>query len=773
MQLSRPFITALVALSLTASCGMAQQLSRPEAVSAYIYSLARNVEWPEDAGIAEYGIHIISADNTAIREMRGAMTSHKLNGRPVRVTHGAAADVPEGTHIVYLGRDRDALLPAVYDGIEGRPVLLITDNGTDRRLTMINLLDAAGGRMRFEMNKANILNQHLRVMQDVILLGGTEIDVAELYREGQQSLRSLQQQLETMEGNVHGLEAAIADNTRVMQVQSDSLAGMTGRIRDQQEVLDMQTEELQRRDAALQGVRRQIREQEVHFSDRLREFELLSRELALGRDTLRDLEERALHQREALDTLATALEQQGVVIDRQKGQVTLLLIIMALAGLLSAAVFYAYRQKRRATRDLARLVDERTNELQVANSRLTVELAERRRAEQELERYQKRLEEMVQERTMELRDANERLGAIFDAANVGIVFLRDRIIEQCNTRLEEIFGYGPDEMIGCSTRIWYEDDAAFAVGGEPAFEQMRRREVHQREQQLVRRDGGRFWARLSGTALDANDLSKGTVGVIEDVTQERAYEDSLREALEAAKAADQLKSAFLATMSHELRTPLNSIIGFTGILLKGIAGPLNAEQSKQLGMAKGSAHHLLALINDVLDISKIEAGQLVVTIAPFDFRALMERTLASVKPLAEKKNLDLHLQLSDSVGSIISDERRVGQIMLNLINNAIKFTDSGSVIVSADADERGIDVAVRDTGIGMRPEDLDRLFRPFTQIDTGISRNHEGTGLGLSISQRLAEKLGGSISVESAPGLGSTFTVTLPLDGTSINESPT
>jgi len=237
-------------------------------------------------------------------------------------------------------------------------------------------------------------------------------------------------------------------------------------------------------------------------------------------------------------------------------------------------------------------------------------------------------------------------------------------------------------------------------------------------------------------------------------------------ARERAESADRLKSAFLATMSHELRTPLNSIIGFSGILLQQLPGPLNPEQHKQLSMVQGSARHLLELINDVLDVSKIEAGQLEVRRAPFDLHASIERVVASVRPLAQRKGLSLDLQLTAAPVSLQSDRRRVEQVLLNLLNNAIKFTDQGVVRLSAetDAERRELRVHISDTGIGIKPEHLPRLFQPFHQLDSGLQRQHEGTGLGLAICRRLAELLGGSMQVRSEWGAGSTFTLCLPLE---------
>jgi PAS domain S-box-containing protein len=239
--------------------------------------------------------------------------------------------------------------------------------------------------------------------------------------------------------------------------------------------------------------------------------------------------------------------------------------------------------------------------------------------------------------------------------------------------------------------------------------------------------------------------------------------EELRAAMRQAQEADRLKSAFLATMSHELRTPLNSIIGFTGVLLQGLAGPLNAEQMKQLGMARDSARHLLALINDVLDISKIEAGQLKVATASFDMRAAIEDALRSVTPQAQRKGLSLAAAIGSNVGMVVSDQRRVEQILLNLLSNAVKFTERGEVQLKCRVRDGWLETSVHDTGIGIQPDDLSKLFQPFHQLETGLNRRHEGTGLGLAICKNLVALLGGSISAESEWGAGSTFTFTLPL----------
>lgn len=231
-----------------------------------------------------------------------------------------------------------------------------------------------------------------------------------------------------------------------------------------------------------------------------------------------------------------------------------------------------------------------------------------------------------------------------------------------------------------------------------------------------------------------------------------------------AQSADLMKSAFLATMSHELRTPMNSIIGFTGILLKELAGPLNDEQKRQLGMVKNSGQHLLGLINDVLDISKIEAGKLKVSIYHFNYLTTLEKTIDFILPQASRKELQILSEISELNIILNSDERRVEQVLLNLLSNAIKFSNQGVIIVKVDIVDGLVVTQVIDQGIGMSKKDLNKLFMPFIQLDGGLSRTHEGTGLGLAICKSLIEKLGGTIQVQSKVSKGSNFTFTLPLD---------
>ena len=246
---------------------------------------------------------------------------------------------------------------------------------------------------------------------------------------------------------------------------------------------------------------------------------------------------------------------------------------------------------------------------------------------------------------------------------------------------------------------------------------------------------------------------------LEAIVADRTRE--LSDANERLKELDRLKSMFIASMSHELRTPLNSIIGFTGIMVKGMAGPINPEQKKQLGMVQDSARHLLALINDVIDISKIEAGKIEAGVSTFDLASVIRDVQNTFAPQAAEQGLALNIQIPESI-SVTSDDRRIKQIIMNLVSNAIKFTDVGRVGLTVQQQGSIVKVSVSDTGIGLTAENLQKLFRPFSRIAVP-GRLTEGTGLGLYLSQKLARFLGGDITAESELHKGSVFTFSFPI----------
>ncbi|MDO8950872.1 MAG: ATP-binding protein [Actinomycetota bacterium] len=268
--------------------------------------------------------------------------------------------------------------------------------------------------------------------------------------------------------------------------------------------------------------------------------------------------------------------------------------------------------------------------------------------------------------------------------------------------------------------------------------------------------------RVTNTALlvEIGERAK-TQAAVEDTVRERTAE--LRQAYAELESAGQTKDQFLANMSHELRTPLNSIIGFSDMLLAGLVGELDEEQVRQVGMINNSGRHLLSLVNDVLDLSRIASGR--VTVEPEKFRLLevLESVVEVVRPMAAQKGLVVELDLEGPDTEITTDRRKVRQILLNLVGNAVKFTDSGSVVLQVSSNHQGaVSFTVTDTGMGIAESDLSHIFEEFRQFAALEVGKPEGTGLGLAISLRLARILGGDLAVSSQVGLGSTFTFWLP-----------
>jgi PAS domain S-box-containing protein len=324
-------------------------------------------------------------------------------------------------------------------------------------------------------------------------------------------------------------------------------------------------------------------------------------------------------------------------------------------------------------------------------------------------------------------------------------------------RIQELTGESPDEALALETH-WLEqvhpddyarvaaEDARTSATGEP----------FQMEYRQVRKDGSYVWVR--DECIPVRDESGQVVawqGVLLDV--------SARVQLEAAKEANRAKSLFLGMMSHELRTPMQSVLGYAALLLGGHRGELTPEQVEDIGYIQLGADRMMALVEQMLDLSQLEADQLQLAAEPVDLVEIVEQVKHDVEFHASAKSLDLRIDLPPSLPLVIGDPNRLRQILLNLVGNAVKFTEEGSVRVTACSTEESVQVAVRDTGIGIAEETLPLIFEAFRQVDSSMTRLHGGAGLGLAIAHKLAERMGGSISVVSAPEVGSTFTLHLPV----------
>ena len=353
--------------------------------------------------------------------------------------------------------------------------------------------------------------------------------------------------------------------------------------------------------------------------------------------------------------------------------------------------------------------------------------------------------------------------AILTNASVGIAVTRDRRFVLANRCFEDMFGWDPNQLVGQPGQVVWGSDANYAEVAAQMGPNLARGELAVCERSGQRRDGSRFLARVLGRAIDpANPIDGGTVWIVEDVTERREFEQDLARARDEAEAASRAKSAFLANTSHELRTPLNGMIGMAQ--LARLPDIDDAQRRQYLDQIAESAQSLAGVISDILDLSKIEAGQLQVENTAFDLGELLRSLHRTYTVQAQSHRLELLLDLqSDADGTVFGDPLRVRQIVTNFLSNAIKFTERGGVTLAARRDGDRVRLEVRDTGLGIDQATQARLFKPFTQADESTTRRYGGTGLGLSICRELATLMAGEVGVQSRPGEGSLFWTRLPL----------
>jgi PAS domain S-box-containing protein len=400
-------------------------------------------------------------------------------------------------------------------------------------------------------------------------------------------------------------------------------------------------------------------------------------------------------------------------------------------------------------------------------------------ARKEVEEERKKLDQRLRDQQFYTRSLIE--------SNIDALMTTDPrgIITDVNKQTEALTGCTRDELIGAPFKNHFTDPGRAEAGIRRVLAEGK---VTNYELTAHARGGAETVVSYNATTFhDRDRILQGVFAAARDVTELKRFEHTLQQKNVELEEASRMKSAFLANMSHELRTPLNAIIGFSEVLRDGLAGEMTDKQREFTGDIFSSGKHLLSLINDILDLSKVEAGKMVLDLQPVEVSSLFANSLSIVREKATARRIALDMEVSDELGVIQADARKLKQIVYNLLSNAIKFTNEGGhvtlragLVLRADVGHLSgpwtgrsfpladgefqsfLEISVSDSGIGISPDGLKQLFKPFTQIDSGLARKFEGTGLGLAMIKLLAELHCGSVAVESAAGEGSRFTVWLP-----------
>lgn len=370
-------------------------------------------------------------------------------------------------------------------------------------------------------------------------------------------------------------------------------------------------------------------------------------------------------------------------------------------------------------------------------------------------------QKVLDERTQALqalRDSEEQLRAISEATFEGVSVSRDQHLIEVNQSFLEMFGYTYKEVQGL-------DAIALTVPKDRDIvrENIRKDFEDAYEVTGLRKDGSTFPLKVKGRVIYLRG-KKHRVTAFRDLTDQKQSEAQLRQDRNIAETANRLKSEFLANMSHELRTPLNGVIGLSELLLEGEIGDVNEVQQEYIRDILDCGKHLLRLINDILDLSKIESGKMTLSQEEFTFDQVWSEVDPVVRQLARTKQINVHVESDLANTVLVLDKQKIKQVLFNLVSNAVKFTpEQGAVMILVHHVGDTFTLQVRDTGIGIRQEDMPKLFQEFQQLDSQSNRKYQGTGLGLNLTKKLVELHGGTITVESTLGSGSTFTVALPI----------
>ena len=659
---------------------LAQPLDRSKIIVSYSYNFAKHIKWPDEENLVNFNIALFNVKNRQLlNEFNQLHETVRIKNVDINIIQTSNISSLANYNMVYVDNPSDATIASIQTVIEGKPILLITHAATNKRLVMINLYDDENEKLKFEINKANLLNSKLTPQPELILLGGTEIDVAKLFREGQSSLIRLQNKLATQQQKLDSQQNEI-------KRQQDQLKSQQTKLKLQQSQLDLQQ-------ASLAVLIKNNRLQEKNYNSLLLDIQRLNDDI----DSTRSINS-ALS--DELIALKTTIASNKTTIIKQRNEIEISEI-----------------QKK----TLATQVEKGNQELAVKQSALDNKQQILIEKDLELDEQQRRLKSISKSIVDEESKLNRLNLTIED---------QQKSLEAQTQSIKKL-----DELVNAQKRSLYflwgiiTLSIALFVLASIAY-------------RSKRKDNDRL-------AKKSHDLQMAR--------------DKLAVAKQKAEQANQAKSVFLSLMSHELRTPLQSIIGYTDLIIEELEAEGNNNYNDQLVRVTNNGQRLLTLINNTLDLAKIEAGKMEVQLTRTNIGALIEEAVSNIKPLLKKNDNQLFVDIDDNTLTPSIDYDKTLHILVNLLSNATKFTNNGTVTISVNNKAHAFTLTVSDTGVGLTKNQLDTIFYQFHQVDHKNALKTKGTGLGLSITKHFCELMGGQITTRSQKGVGTSFIVNIPL----------
>ena len=733
----------------------AQITERYQAISAYIFNFAKNVQWENEESIKEFHFHVLGDDKNIIAELNRLSQIKTIRDKPIIISSSKTLKEKDiaRAHLIFVTQKNKDLVAGLHKKIEGKNILLVSDGCDDKNIIMINFYDSEEETLNFEINKNNLARHYFTVLPEMILTGGDISEIRDLYYKDQQTLRNLQQEINTLSFTAKMLENNLENKSIEIKHKKDSLNQQTRVLQKQQEILNEQTLLISQQKKDLASQQQQILTQQ-------RIYQQQSRELLTQRSSLEEGKKLLSNQNIEISRQKTEIKQQQseivsqkltlntkeTEIVRQRKLKILFLVISLLIAALVGTILYAYRNKHKLNIFLEKKVAERTHDYDLANQQLQKELAERKLAQEALakseERFRSTLDNMLE-------------GGQIISFDFRYLYVNKAVTIQGRKKKEELLGYTMMEVYP-----GIENTAVF-----PAIRKCMKENVSQHLiNEFIHVDGSVGWFELS-----IQPVPEGVFILSYDITQRLLAENKIRklnEELEekVAKRTAQLANAnkeleaFAYSVSHDLRAPLRAINGFSKILSEDYAKIIDDEGKRLCGIIQSEANRMGQLIDDLLAFSRLSRSSMQVTLT--DMTDMVRQIFDETKEQYPDNKINFHL--SELLPASV-DANLIRQVWINYLSNALKFSSKKEIIeieVGCYKNLGEIIYFVKDNGAGFDMNYVNKLFGVFQRLHN--INEFYGTGVGLAIVQRIINRHGGKVWAEGEVNKGATFYFSLP-----------